>query len=308
MRRGAVGLLLGIVVMLAGGQPASAASCFFGCKTTPTTRVATPTPTTAAPKPAPVPAVPAAFDPASATQRLLDLTNGERAAAGVGPLTMRADVAGIAQGQSAAMAAAGTIWHNADFLTQATRNALAARMLGENVGMAGSIDQVHQALMNSPGHRANMLEGAFSIVGMAAVKGPDGLVYITQDFLQPNGGTPHPVAVKKATAPAPAKPKVVAAPKPKVASTPRPTAAPTTAAPTTTEAPTTTVAVQPQSSVLAAVQAAPNPLPTPGPSGPSGTVLVVAFALLAGVSTGAVRVNRRRPQQKVALAEQLIVG
>jgi uncharacterized protein YkwD len=191
------------------------------------------------------------------------------------------------------MAAAGTIWHNQDFLTQATRTALAARMLGENVGMAGSIDQVHQALMNSPGHRANILEGAFSIVGMAAVKGPDGLVYITQDFVQPNGGTPRPAAVKKAAAPAPAKPKVVTAPKPRVASTPKPTAAPTTAAPTTTEAPTTTVAVQPQSSVLAAVQAAPNPLPTSGPSGPSGTVLVVAFALLAGVSTGAVRVNRR---------------
>jgi hypothetical protein len=212
---------------------------------------------------------------------------------------MRADVAGIAQAQSAAMAAAGTIWHNQDFLTQATRTALAARMLGENVGMAGNIDQVHQALMNSPGHRANILEGAFSIVGMAAVKGPDGLVYITQDFVQPNGGTPRPVAVKKAAAPAPARPRVTAAPKPKVASTPKPTAAPTTA-PSTTEAPattTTTVAVQPQSSVLAAVQAAPNPLPTtPGPSGPSGTVLVVAFALLAGVSTGAVRLRRRAAQ------------
>ncbi|MDQ1375085.1 MAG: hypothetical protein QOJ09_2423, partial [Actinomycetota bacterium] len=191
MRRGAVGLLLGIAVLLAGSQPASAASCWFGCKTTPTTRVTTP-PATVAPAPAPpsapaAPAGPAAFDPAASAQHLLDLTNAERAAVGVGPLTMRADVTAIAQGQSAAMAAAGTIWHNEAYLTQPVRASLGAAMLGENVGMAGSIDQVHQALMDSPGHKANILEPKFSIVGMAAVRGSDGLIFITQDFVQTNG-------------------------------------------------------------------------------------------------------------------------
>ncbi|HNH38838.1 MAG TPA: CAP domain-containing protein [Microthrixaceae bacterium] len=45
------------------------------------------------------------------------------------------------------------------------------RKLGENVGMGGSIDQIHVAYMNSPGHRANILDPAFNQIGTAAVWG-----------------------------------------------------------------------------------------------------------------------------------------
>ena len=45
------------------------------------------------------------------------------------------------------------------------------RKLGENVGMGGSIDQIHTAYMNSPGHRANVLDPAFTQIGTAAVWG-----------------------------------------------------------------------------------------------------------------------------------------
>ena len=43
--------------------------------------------------------------------------------------------------------------------------------LGENVGMGGSIAQVHQAYLNSPGHRANILDPRFTEMGTAAVWG-----------------------------------------------------------------------------------------------------------------------------------------
>ncbi|MEY2477396.1 MAG: hypothetical protein QOG87_2711 [Actinomycetota bacterium] len=211
---------------------------------------------------------------------------------------MRGDVVNIAQGHSAAMAAAGTIWHNEQFLTQGTRKALAAKMLGENVGMGPNVDQVHVALMNSPGHKANILEPAFSIVGMGVVRSGDGMVYITQDFVQPSGGTPRPAAVVKAAAPKPApKPRVATAPKPRVASTPKPAPAPaTTAAPPTTEATTTTtVAAQPDSSVLAAFDSAPLPQTTPPHrSGANGLVVLLAFALVAASATGAVRLRLTR--------------
>ena len=298
MRRGAAGLLLGIVVMLAGAQPASSASCWFGCKTPPTTKAPTPAPAAPAPAPAPAPvAVPAAFNPDSAAQRILELTNAERAAVGLPGLSMRADILGIAQGQSAAMAAAGTIWHNEQFLNQATRKALAANMLGETVGMGATVEQIHTALMLSPGHKANILEGAFSIVGMAVAKGPDGMLYLTQDFMQPSGGTPRPVAKPAAPKAAP-KPRVVAAaPKPRPVSTPVPTAAPATTAPPTTEAPatTTTTAPQPDSSVLAAFDTAPLPAPAPAShSNASGATVLVAFALVAATATGALRVRLSR--------------
>jgi len=45
------------------------------------------------------------------------------------------------------------------------------RKLGENVGMGGSIDQIHVAYMNSPGHKANVLDPSFNQVGTAAVWG-----------------------------------------------------------------------------------------------------------------------------------------
>lgn len=45
------------------------------------------------------------------------------------------------------------------------------RKLGENVGMGGSIEQVHTAYMNSPGHTANILDPAFTQIGTAAVWG-----------------------------------------------------------------------------------------------------------------------------------------
>jgi uncharacterized protein YkwD len=45
------------------------------------------------------------------------------------------------------------------------------RKLGENVGRGGSIEQVHTAYLNSPGHRANILDGSFTEMGAGAVWG-----------------------------------------------------------------------------------------------------------------------------------------
>lgn len=60
--------------------------------------------------------------------------------------------------------------------------------LGENVGYGGTISQVHDAYMNSPGHRANILDPVFQWVGAAAVWGncPDGTrrVFTVQVFMK----------------------------------------------------------------------------------------------------------------------------
>jgi hypothetical protein len=36
--------------------------------------------------------------------------------------------------------------------------------------------------MNSPGHRANLLDGGFTHIGIGVARGPNGEVYITQNF------------------------------------------------------------------------------------------------------------------------------
>ena len=45
------------------------------------------------------------------------------------------------------------------------------RKLGENVGRGGSFDQIHTAYLNSPGHRANILDPSYNQVGAGAVWG-----------------------------------------------------------------------------------------------------------------------------------------
>lgn len=60
--------------------------------------------------------------------------------------------------------------------------------LGENVGYGDSIAIVHQAFMDSPGHRANILDPAFSEMGSAAVWGRChgyDLVFVVQEFMEP---------------------------------------------------------------------------------------------------------------------------
>ena len=44
--------------------------------------------------------------------------------------------------------------------------------LGENVGNGRSIEQVHDAFMRSPSHRATILDPSFEFAGTAAVRGP----------------------------------------------------------------------------------------------------------------------------------------
>jgi uncharacterized protein YkwD len=61
------------------------------------------------------------------------------------------------------------------------------RKLGENVGYGGSIAQVHQAYLNSPGHRANILDPAYTSMGTAAVWGEcDGYrrVFTVHEFMK----------------------------------------------------------------------------------------------------------------------------
>ncbi len=59
--------------------------------------------------------------------------------------------------------------------------------LGENVGYGGSIAQVHQAYLNSPGHKANIMDPSFTSMGTAAVWGEcDGFkrVFTVHEFMK----------------------------------------------------------------------------------------------------------------------------
>jgi uncharacterized protein YkwD len=137
------------------------------------------------------------------TARLLELVNRERAATGAPTLVLRSDLSGIAGDFSQRMAEQGRIWHNDDYFTIATMERLGARLVGENVAINSSIDGAHEALMESPRHRANILDADFTLVGIGVAQNADGFLFVTQDFLAPREPDAGHAASKPAATPGP---------------------------------------------------------------------------------------------------------
>lgn len=110
----------------------------------------------------------------------LQSANEARAAAGLKPLRMSSSLVDYARSHSALMLQAGKIFHTEDLATVANERVPQWQRAGENVGVGGSVESLHDAFMNSPGHRANVL-GDYNYVGMGVVQG-SGRMYITQFF------------------------------------------------------------------------------------------------------------------------------
>lgn len=56
------------------------------------------------------------------------------------------------------------------------------RSIGENVGMGGDLDAVYTAFLNSPKHRANLLDPRWNWVGTGVATSADGMLYVVQVF------------------------------------------------------------------------------------------------------------------------------
>jgi uncharacterized protein YkwD len=58
---------------------------------------------------------------------------------------------------------------------------------GENIAIYDTVERAESAFMNEPhfqeNHRGNILNASYTDVGIGVVQGPDGSLYITQDFI-----------------------------------------------------------------------------------------------------------------------------
>lgn len=227
----------------------------------------------------------------------------ERQAQGRPALPMEDDLVTVARNHSAAMAAAARLYHN----TLLGQQVQGWQLVAENVGMGSSVDQVHQALMASPQHRADILNARFDGIGMGVVQSGSG-IWVTQVFRQRSGAAtvastppapPSPAPESEPAAPAPAPPPEPARRPVARAPLPATTAGPTTtAAPSTTTTSTTTTTTSP-ALVTASVDGALDlgglatssiPVPARPDLVAAGTV---AAALLWMVSAGMVRLAVR---------------
>ena len=117
-----------------------------------------------------------------AARLVFELLNETRAEEGVPPLAWSEGLAAVALGHAEEMYVAGYVSHLSPVTGRVEDRVAAAGIrlatLGENLALAASARAVHDGLAASPGHRANMVNPAFDRVGIAAVRGPLGLMVV----------------------------------------------------------------------------------------------------------------------------------
>ncbi|SDT24285.1 CAP domain-containing protein [Actinoplanes derwentensis] len=161
--------------------------------TQPTTPVpAQPTPAQPTPaQPAPTTPAPNGGTPAKSNEQTLQteinrLINVQRTSNGCAALTVNDQLTTAARDHSAWMAQTGTFSHTgsggSSFVTRA-KAAGYAKPSAENIAMGyRSAAQVVDGWMNSPGHRANIVNCQSKTVGVGVVFAADGSPYYTQVF------------------------------------------------------------------------------------------------------------------------------
>jgi hypothetical protein len=121
-----------------------------------------------------------------AEKRVFDELNHERASHGLAMLQWDEHAAGAARAHVRLLAESGKLSHQ--FPGEATLperlGATGARFTvsAENVAQTEFIEDVHPALMTSPGHRANILSASYNAVGIGVVE-KQGKIYVAQDFI-----------------------------------------------------------------------------------------------------------------------------
>ncbi len=212
---------------------------------------------------------------AESESQLIALTNQARAAAGLPALKKDSVLTDVARWRSKDMIVRDYFSHTIpptgdgvdSVFDELSRRGYCFKLAGENIGWNNYPDDVataaiHEAFMNSSGHRANILGKSWDVIGVGAYKGPGGKKMWTFLFAD-KCGTATPTASPKPTAKPTATPKPTAKPTATPKPTPRPTAKPT-ASPKPTAKPVATPKPTPRPTPVAT--ATPNPTPTPTPS------------------------------------------
>ncbi len=116
-------------------------------------------------------------------QKMLELINSERAKAGVQSLRMDSDVMKVAQIKSQDMVDKNYFSHTSptygspfDMLKSFN---VSYKSAGENLAGNSTVEKAHTALMNSEGHRKNILNGSYNNIGIGIADSPRyGKIYV----------------------------------------------------------------------------------------------------------------------------------
>ncbi|WP_425576394.1 CAP domain-containing protein [Streptomyces glaucosporus] len=110
---------------------------------------------------------------------MLGLVNAERAKAGCRPLTLDAKLTGAAQKYAETMGGRGVLSHTgpggSTMASRINEAGYSWSALAENIARGQKTpEQVMNSWMNSPGHRANILNCAYQDIGIGMSEKPKG--------------------------------------------------------------------------------------------------------------------------------------
>jgi hypothetical protein len=118
-------------------------------------------------------------------QTLFESANHERVAHGLAPLKWSATLARAARQHALRMAARNALSHQLPgepgMAERASQAGARFSSLAENVAEGPSAESIHQQWMNSPPHRANLLDAQLDSVGIAVAE-RNGVLFAVEDF------------------------------------------------------------------------------------------------------------------------------
>jgi uncharacterized protein YkwD len=135
--------------------------------------------------PAPAPGEAAAQGAKDDDDGMLRMINAARVSEGLLSLTRDPELDRVARAHSQEMLKAGVVGHDVgtgDPKARATAASIVAHAVGENVATSKTLEGAHRALWASPSHRENTLMSQFTRVGVAVLRAPDGMVWVTAMF------------------------------------------------------------------------------------------------------------------------------
>lgn len=136
--------------------------------------------------------VPTAQARADLELSVLNLLNQERIEQGVLPLLPHARLRRAARAHGLEMFTHGFLSHRSrDGRTMVQRlvdHQIRARIVAENLAYARDVQTAHAALMDSDGHRKNILAPQFQVVGIAVIDGGAYGLIVVQDFADAPAG------------------------------------------------------------------------------------------------------------------------
>ena len=146
-----------------------------------------------------VPQVVPAQQKGSPEQALFEAANRERKAHGLAPFKWSAGLATAARTHALKMAQENTLSHQfpgeLDFAARVRRAGVHFSGVAENVAQGPNAANIHTQWMNSPPHRANLLDPELDSLGIAVAE-RNGQFFAVQDFSQAPPAEPRSTKYK----------------------------------------------------------------------------------------------------------------